>query len=342
MIAARATNGPAVARRPTTTTWSLRRPPPMLLARRTAAAATDAAAATAAAVFPTPGAGDDAAPLLARLAALGPSIAVDAGKSDAPVDDLAALLRPSSPDERVAFIAMSHAGDLTSHELAQRLARRVLPALAARRDNNNNDDKKTTTTRFVVAVLGTPSAARLFARDTGLAAAADAPGSPQVVLLATQAAQSLYRRALGFEPGFAPDQEQVSPYAKLLVMLAGLGSDRGATIKEVLRGYLGDKNADAVFFDREWTPFDVLGKGYQRPFELATQRLFNMGTVLSKWNDLAPKAEGEEGALLIQQGGAIVFAAVSDNGGVEVAFAHRDAGILCYVDTDALTTSLLV
>jgi hypothetical protein len=51
--------------------------------------------------------------------------------------------------------------------------------------------------------------------------------------------------------------------------------------------------------------------------------------------------------MLIQQGGALVFGAGDGKvggggvGGVEVVFSHRDAGILCYVDTDALTASLV-
>lgn len=350
MLAARARlPGPATARSPCAPT---RRPPSVLLAR--AAAASTADASTADVVHPTPRAGDSAAPLFARLSALGP-VALDAANdnNDAPIADLSALLRPASPSERVALIALSHFGDLTSFELAQRLARRVLPALDARAPRpppslaravpttSSSAQSPQPTVRFVVVGLGSPSAARIFARDTGLADAARAEGAPSVQLLATTSASPLYRRALGFEPGFAPDQAQVSPYAKLLVMLAGLGSDRGATIREVFRGYVGDRQSDAVFFDKEWTPFDVLGKGYQRPFELATQRLFNMGAVLGKWGDLAPSAEGEAGLMLTQQGGALVLGVGSD-GEAEVLFSHRDAGILCYVDTDALTASLLL
>jgi len=290
------------------------------------------------------------------------------------VPDLSALLRPSAPGERVTLVALSHFGDLTSHELAQRLARRVLPALDASAPRlppslaavargaalpSTSADARppapssadpptrpaTPPRRFVVVGLGTPSAARLFLRETGLEAAAEAPGAPAVVFLATAAGAPLYRRALGFEPGFAPDASNLSPYAKLLVMLAGLGSDRGATIREVLRGYVGDRGSDAIFFDRGWTPFDVLGGGYQRPFELATQRLLNMGAVLGRWSELAPAAAGVEGELLTQQGGVLVFrpaaAAGGEGGEVEVAFSHRDAGILCYADTDALTGAMM-
>lgn len=49
---------------------------------------------------------------------------------------------------------------------------------------------------------------------------------------------------------------------------------------QVLRGYVGDRGAKPVF--QGSTPFDILGTGYQRPFELATLRLFNMVGILPK------------------------------------------------------------
>ena len=49
---------------------------------------------------------------------------------------------------------------------------------------------------------------------------------------------------------------------------------------QVLRGYTGDRSARPVFEGS--TPFDVLGPGYQRPFELATLRLSNMIGILPK------------------------------------------------------------
>jgi hypothetical protein len=108
-------------------------------------------------------------------------------------------------------------------------------------------------------------------------------GFPEELLLADPTGD-LYR-ALGFSPGFAPDAN-ISAYAKLLPMLAGIGSP--GTIQEVLRGYVGDRSAKPVFAGTSaggggggGSLFDVLGSGYQRPFELATLRLYNMGLVLS-------------------------------------------------------------
>ena len=45
------------------------------------------------------------------------------------------------------------------------------------------------------------------------------------------------------------------------------------------------------------------GKGYQRPFELATLRLLNMATVLGNWEALSPA----DSDMLVQRGGVLVF-----------------------------------
>lgn len=52
------------------------------------------------------------------------------------------------------------------------------------------------------------------------------------------------------------------------------------THAQVIRGYVGDRSAKPVF--NSATPFDILGQNYQRPFELATLRLFNMIGILPK------------------------------------------------------------
>ena len=49
---------------------------------------------------------------------------------------------------------------------------------------------------------------------------------------------------------------------------------------QVLRGYVGDRNSKPVFEGN--SPFNILGTGYQRPFELATLRLFNMVGILPR------------------------------------------------------------
>mmetsp|Transcript_2570 Transcript_2570/g.7700 ORF Transcript_2570/g.7700 Transcript_2570/m.7700 type:complete len:283 (-) Transcript_2570:1337-2185(-) len=132
--------------------------------------------------------------------------------------------------------------------------------------------------------------------------------------------------ALSFEKGFAPNAK-VNPYLKLLPMLMGIGSP--GTVQEVLRGYVGDRKAKQVFTSPN--QFDVLGSGYQRPFELATLRLSNMTTILKNWRKLAPENED----LLTWQGGAFIF------DGSEVLFKHADRGILTYVDFDKFLDAAL-
>lgn len=98
----------------------------------------------------------------------------------------------------------------------------------------------------------------------------------------------------------------------LLIMCMGIKS-RG-TIKEVLRGYFGDKNAKSLFaFDEDinlgplsllkGNMFDIFSKEQNlRPFELATRRLMNMIEILSNWKTYVPDA-----TYLTQRGGTILL-----------------------------------
>ena len=98
----------------------------------------------------------------------------------------------------------------------------------------------------------------------------------------------------------------------LLIMCAGINS-RG-TIKEVLRGYFGDKNARSLFaFDEDikigpfsslkGKMFDIFSKKQNlRPFELATRRLINMIEIISKWNIYVP-----DPTFLTQRGATILL-----------------------------------
>jgi hypothetical protein len=55
-------------------------------------------------------------------------------------------------------------------------------------------------------------------------------------------------------------------------------ADVPVSLSQVIRGYIGDRSSGPVFEGS--SPFDILGTGYQRPFELATLRLFNMVGIL--------------------------------------------------------------
>ena len=79
------------------------------------------------------------------------------------------------------------------------------------------------------------------------------------------------------------------------IMLSGINSLK--TIKEVIRGYTGDRNSKQIFYDEDYINlFNLVkfsgvifkhscGDGYLRPFELATFRLKNMIEILKNWND---------------------------------------------------------
>ena len=84
-------------------------------------------------------------------------------------------------------------------------------------------------------------------------------------------------------------------WVNMLLMLSGINSLK--TIKEVIRGYTGDRNAKQIYseFDKievlKFLKFSgnsfkkVFGDGYLRPFELATFRLNNMNEIIQNWND---------------------------------------------------------
>jgi hypothetical protein len=88
----------------------------------------------------------------------------------------------------------------------------------------------------------------------------------------------------------------------------------------------GDRGAPPVFntgsnVDLPWKEaFNLVGRDFQRPFELATLRAMNMATILANWEALAPA----DANLLVQRGGVCVF---KDGA---MTWRHDDAGILGY------------
>lgn len=126
-------------------------------------------------------------------------------------------------------------------------------------------------------------------------------------------------------PGLKPGQ---AAWLNLMLMCAGIASP--GTLREVLRGYTGDRSAPQLIDDNEVVKagplppltgkaFNVVGGGgFQRPIELATLRLRNMTEVLSHWNTYVPNA-----AYLPQRGGTFLFEASG-----ELIYEHRDRGIL--------------
>ena len=84
-------------------------------------------------------------------------------------------------------------------------------------------------------------------------------------------------------------------WINMTLMLMGVGSSK--TIIEVIRGYTGDKESNQIYNVKdEINLFNFLkfsgklfeepfGKGYLRPFELATFRLTNMIEIFKNWKD---------------------------------------------------------
>ncbi len=131
------------------------------------------------------------------------------------------------------------------------------------------------------------------------------------------------------------------PWPNLLLMCAGLGSP--GTLAEVLRGYTGDRSAPQRIGDDETIQAGPLppikgsffaragGRGFQRPFELATVRLRNMAEVLGHWRTYVPRDD-----FLTQRGGTYLLEADDT-----LLYSHRDPGILGFSATMARPLSFL-
>ncbi|MEO0376778.1 MAG: peroxiredoxin-like family protein [Cyanobacteria bacterium P01_A01_bin.17] len=139
-------------------------------------------------------------------------------------------------------------------------------------------------------------------------------------------------------PGLKPGQ---AAWLNLMLMCAGIASP--GTLREVLRGYLGDRSAPQLIEDDEVvrdTPLPALkgsffqwagGKGFQRPFELATLRLRNMTEVLSHWDTYVPDA-----TYLTQRGATFLFDAQG-----QLIYEHRDRNILGFAENMSRPLSFL-
>ena len=138
-------------------------------------------------------------------------------------------------------------------------------------------------------------------------------------------------------PGF---NQRQNAWLNLLLMCAGIGSP--GTLTEVFRGYLGDRNAPQLIKDDEVvqaTPLPPIkgdffkragGKGFQRPFELATLRLRNMAEVLGKWQTYVPDVSH-----ITQRGATYVITQG------EVIYRHCDRNILGFASNMSQPLSFL-
>ncbi len=152
-------------------------------------------------------------------------------------------------------------------------------------------------------------------------------------------------RELGLYPGLTVKVPGVSEtgnaWVNLFLMCAGIGSP--GTLKEVFRGYFGDRKAPQLIAPDEIvqaTPLPAIkgsffdragGSGFQRPFELATVRLKNMTEVLGNWKTYVPDAR-----YMTQRGGTFLF---ETNG--NLSYEHRDRGILGFAENMSRPLSFL-
>ena len=122
----------------------------------------------------------------------------------------------------------------------------------------------------------------------------------------------------------------VLPLINLILMCLGVASP--GTLKEVFRGYTGDKKASQIFFSNDVIDLPFLpklsgsafskagGVGFQRPFELATRRLLNMIEILSNWRTYFPYSK-----FLTERGGTFIL---DENN--NVIYCYRPQALLGY------------
>ena len=101
-----------------------------------------------------------------------------------------------------------------------------------------------------------------------------------------------FHKLLGVSQGL---ETGLGGWINMMLMLVGIGSP--STIKEVFRGYIGDKGSDQIYSDKDIINLfnifrfsgklfrDSFGNGYLRPMELATFRLENMIEIFKNWKD---------------------------------------------------------
>jgi hypothetical protein len=218
------------------------------------------------------------------------------------------------PGRRRLVLLLSQLGDFDSLEYAQALVP-VLPLLEA------------AGIAVLAIAIGDAAGRERFCAFTGF------PSERLVV-----DAEPHLHRDLGLYQGLT---QAGGPWPNLLLMCAGLGSP--GTLAEVLRGYTGDRSAPQRIADDEAIQAGPLppikgsffaragGRGFQRPFELATVRLRNMAEVLDHWRTYVPRDD-----FLTQRGGTYLLEADDT-----LLYSHRDPGILGFSATMARPLSFL-
>ena len=159
-------------------------------------------------------------------------------------------------------------GDFDSFEYAINLRNFI--------DNHQNSDLDI----FAIAI-GTQKGKEKFSNNTGFS-------EENLIVVSDNQIHNNLKISRGLDTG-------LGGWFNMLLMLSGINSLK--TIKEVIRGYTGDRKAKQIYseFDKievlKFIKFSgnsfkkVFGDGYLRPFELATFRLNNMNEIIQNWED---------------------------------------------------------
>ena len=156
------------------------------------------------------------------------------------------------------------------------------------------DNQKATNLDIFAIAIGTKKGKEKFCNFTGFS-------EENLIVVSDNQIHKNLEISTGLETG-------LGGWVNMLMMLSGVNSLK--TIKEVIRGYTGDRKAKQIY--SEFDKIDVLkllnfsghsfsqvfGDGYLRPFELATFRLNNMNEIIRNWGDyiLNPKYLPQRGA----------------------------------------------
>ena len=163
--------------------------------------------------------------------------------------------------------------------------------------------------------------------------------------------------------GWLPDDDSISPYAKLFGMLVGLGAPM--TLPYVIAGYIGNPGGKAGWIEtslavgqrkgrwpdmaldldgatgkvasNSFNDLPIVGGWGRRPLELATLRLQNMmGISIANWGELAPDEEQLKAGVLTQLGGCVVIEGSTG----EAAFEWKDPGICAVASFDDMLAAI--
>ena len=125
--------------------------------------------------------------------------------------------------------------------------------------------------------------------------------------------------------------KKLTSMINILLMCAGINSN--GTLKEVLRGYLGDKTASPIISDLDYirtesfiiktTLFRKMSNNRLLPFELATIRLNNMIEIILNWKNYIPNSR-----FLVQRGGTFLY-----NSKDELIYSFYAKALLLYSET---------